>query len=873
LTLISAAVGALIIFTEQMDEYVRYVSTLDLDGSGGRMPLQIAVHMLAYAITCFVLVATARTISTPVSPERSPFLCRLQVVLEAIFVAVPSVVLVALPAKFIASPPGWLFWATVGVGSAGLAAAVFFCRGQQAFRRFQLSIAALVAGIPTLVLAVLLLLTAIDRKPIPWLLALITVVAAAGLIATVATVVLAKGPLELFRSSLSPLVITKVDALGALALVASATLVASFVVSPVGSATFLGIFPVLFVASATFLIVVSAIFAKGSAPVAILSTLVSVVVVMYALEGALPTREFRYKSEIPPELAAKLTADKSALLEIDEVTKARAIPQMREAFRAWLQVRRPKIEMYRAKGRSYPVFVVAAQGGGIYAAYHSALSLARLYDACPEFADHVFVLSGVSGGSLGSAVFAELVRGLPESVQNKPGAATEGCNPRKDAPRLEDKVKAFFKEDFLSPVLDTAMVFDIPRLIAPVLRFRLDRAYALEYAFEAAWRRAGVDGGAGYGLSAPFYGRWKPDSPAPALVLSTTGVNYGIPVLVSQISWSQVPRLRLRSWKEGRDGEDVKGLLRKLQAQDELTRDTTIADILDFRPDLQVATSTAVALSARFPYVTPPANIKRNDRIKTTSAVFDKIRVLELLDGAYFDNSGGSVAIDIVEDLERLLKWRRHDELLKDIKDDIKFELIRFTDRPAQRYGDANDDEHFELVAPILAFNSVRAARGAQLRGVRDLERTDESFVYLSDPWFLPPLNWVLSEATKREIEVRSFGPKAGAKEVCCRAIAPPRAPTENRRRRSNTSRDILMVAAWEDAKQFNALPGLEGWKVEQFVPSNQETFDKLLRLIKEGDDRIAVQGMDKGKGQAPQPEAPKVDAPKVEAPKVDAAK
>jgi hypothetical protein len=352
-------------------------------------------------------------------------------------------------------------------------------------------------------------------------------------------------------------------------------------------------------------------------------------------------------------------------------------------------------------------------------------------------------------------------------------------------------------------------------------------------------------------------------------------VNYGIPVLISQLSWSSVPRLRLRSWSEGRDGEEVKELLRRLQAQDERTHDTAIANILDFRPDLQIATSTAVALSARFPYVTPPANIKRNKTVKTTSTVFDKIRVLELLDGAYFDNSGGSVAIDILDDLERFLKWRRRDEQLKDIKDDIKFELIRFTDRPAQRYGDANDDEHFELATPILAFNSVRAARGAQLRGVRDLERTAESFVYLSDPWFLPPLNWVLSEATKREIDVRSFGPKAGAKEVCCRAIAPPRAPAENRRRRT-TSRDILMVAAWDDAKRLNALPEFEGWKVEQFVPNNEETFAKLLRLIKEGDDRVANLGV--GRGRSPGPDSPKADAPnanapKVEAPKIDAPK
>jgi hypothetical protein len=834
LTLISAAVGALIIFSPQVAEYVAYVSTLDLQQrEGGRLPVQIAAHILAYAITCFVLVATARTISTTVPRDRAAILCRIQVVMQAIFVAVPSVILVALPINAIATPPKQLFWVTVAVGSAALVATVFFWRRRE-FRAFQLAVTAVVAGIPTAIV-VALLLKSLASEPVGWLLPVIAVVAAAGLVASVATVVLARSPLEFFRSRLRPLSITKVDMFGVLALAVSGALVVSFMFRPVESANVLGMFPVLFMASTTFLIVVAAIFAKGSSPVAILSTLVSCVVVMHALDGQMPTREFRYKSDIPPELQAKGEAG----LDIGKVTKARGIPEMRDAFREWLTVRRPAIEAYRKKGKAYPVFVVAAQGGGIYAAYHSSLSLARLYDACPEFANHVFILSGVSGGSLGSAVFAELVRSVPESLQNKPGVASEGCNPRPGAPKLEDKVKAFFTADFLSPVVDSALVFDIPSLIVPWLRFGLDRAYALEYAFEDAWKRAGVDGRDKYGMTANFYGRWKPDSPAPALFLSTTGVNYGIPVLVSQIAWAQVPRLRLRPAGQGGNGDELTELLRRMRAQDERSRDTAIANILDFRPDLQVTTSTAIALSARFPYVTPPANIRRNDRIKTPIALYEKIKVLELLDGAYFDNSGGWVAIDILEDLERYLRSRRREEF-KEFKDDIKFQLVRFTDRSAQRYGNASDEEHFELITPLVAFNAVRLARGAQLRGVRELERTKENFIYLSDPWFQPPLNWLLSEATKRDIELRSGGPATPRSEVCCRVVAPPLAGGQPRIRPASP-REILLVADWEHAKEINDHPESAGWTVERFVPNNEAAFGKLLALVKDGDERNAA--------------------------------
>ena len=133
-------------------------------------------------------------------------------------------------------------------------------------------------------------------------------------------------------------------------------------------------------------------------------------------------------------------------------------------------------------------------------------------------------------------------------------------------------------------------------------------------------------------------------------------------------------------------------LFRRAQAQSERSGNSLIANLLDFRPDLQMSVSTAVALSARFPYVTPPANIKRSDKIEPASSFYNDITVLELLDGAYFDNSGGSVAIDLLDDLERYLRRRRpssprYEEFKEftEFTEDIRFHLVRFTDRPTQR--------------------------------------------------------------------------------------------------------------------------------------------------------------------------------------------
>ncbi|WP_340671948.1 hypothetical protein [Bradyrhizobium ottawaense] len=75
-----------------------------------------------------------------------------------------------------------------------------------------------------------------------------------------------------------------------------------------------------------------------------------------------------------------------------------------ESFRDWLR-QKPRLAEAERLGE-YPVFIVAAQGGGIYAANNAARFLARMQDLCPAFRQHLFAISGVSGGSVGSAIFA-----------------------------------------------------------------------------------------------------------------------------------------------------------------------------------------------------------------------------------------------------------------------------------------------------------------------------------------------------------------------------------------------------------------------------------------------------------------------------------
>ena len=65
--------------------------------------------------------------------------------------------------------------------------------------------------------------------------------------------------------------------------------------------------------------------------------------------------------------------------------------EVNEAFRQWITSRKD-LDAYRGK-KSYPVYIVAAEGGGLYAAYHTAKVLARLQDMCENFAQHVFAVT------------------------------------------------------------------------------------------------------------------------------------------------------------------------------------------------------------------------------------------------------------------------------------------------------------------------------------------------------------------------------------------------------------------------------------------------------------------------------------------------
>ena len=133
-----------------------------------------------------------------------------------------------------------------------------------------------------------------------------------------------------------------------------------------------------------------------------------------------------------------------------------------------------------------------------------------------------------------------------------------------------------------------------------------------------------------------------------------------------------------------------------------------------------------------------------------------------------------------------------------------------------------------------------------------DLDRTKQTLFYLSDPWFTPSLNWLLSRDTKVKIELRSNGEAKAKYEVCCLmkplpSAAPDPTPGDSRRKRRRAD-ETLLVAKWEEVKKLNDHPVQRSgdptqptWEVMKFVPNNAGAFETVLKLIKEGDEKVTL--------------------------------
>ncbi|MFN9618254.1 MAG: patatin-like phospholipase family protein [Synechococcaceae cyanobacterium] len=178
------------------------------------------------------------------------------------------------------------------------------------------------------------------------------------------------------------------------------------------------------------------------------------------------------------------------------------LPPLETSLAEWLNQkgRREAIEAQRGASK-WPLYVVSAQGGGVFAAYHAAKALALISEALPAFPDHLFAISGVSGGSVGATLYANALQ-----------QASSGRD-------LVERIDSTFEQDQLSPVLAAMLFPDAAQRFYPVPVPAWDRALGLELAFS--------DGGSRAPAPVSLEGSFYTGQQGPFLVLNTTEVQSG----------------------------------------------------------------------------------------------------------------------------------------------------------------------------------------------------------------------------------------------------------------------------------------------------------------------------------------------------------
>jgi hypothetical protein len=410
-------------------------------------------------------------------------------------------------------------------------------------------------------------------------------------------------------------------------------------------------------------------------------------------------------------------------------------PQLELVFQRWLNSRQDR-QKFADAGKRYPVYIIAAEGGGIYASYHLASYLARLQDTCPNFAQHVFAISSVSGGSLGGALFTALADKL---ANNEP---SRGCS-LENPPTFQSLTRSYFETDFLSPLMGALLFPDFLQRAVPFPVNVFDRARALEATFSTAWsktaRAHAALGGADNLFDRPLSGLLSPEKATPVLFLNTTSMETGARVTISPV------------------------LFETTHTAMHIARAMCLS-----RPvDIDLKLSSALSLSARFPWIAPVGWLERSSEPvgKCPKAPIDRGNRLYLADGGYFENSGIETAMELREQLRMYAKGA-----------DVKIIMFFVKDDFAMRWwlsdGELSHSGNGELLAPLKILLNTRIAR---TRSAHSRQGFDESIRWRRDlikiageEFFAPPeihhvvldgtksflpLGWRLSKEVMRNIE------------------------------------------------------------------------------------------------------------------------
>jgi hypothetical protein len=419
---------------------------------------------------------------------------------------------------------------------------------------------------------------------------------------------------------------------------------------------------------------------------------------------------------------------------------AGAAPTLDAAFKTWAN------SQHGGPG-PVPLVLVASDGGGIRAAYWTALVLDCLVRAAPagplpsatcagsrdaaaqrRAAGRVFLASGVSGGGVGFGAYAR---------QLLAGGLAPGW------------VDARLGHDFASPTVGWALFHDLPdHLLGAASRpggacaahlfggacLTQDRAAVLEETFDRVWPARGAQIG--------LRGAWasRAQSGAPLLVINATANGGHERVNVSAAN--------LSAWPSPEDA----GATRPDPTPLAGSRDAV--DLLCSASDLRV--STAALLGARFPYVSPSGRLSGSSCADGRSAVATPCGApcaTSMVDGGYADNTGLLTIDTLWPALRRLVV--AHNAVPGAVElAPVIVEIDNHYQAPGALLSGRTKTSFETVVPPATAFGVHGFIEGYAREQALHLAGRD-CVLTLSPalhPGLTAPLGWALSDATREEL-------------------------------------------------------------------------------------------------------------------------
>ncbi|GAB3505455.1 hypothetical protein GCM10027341_37130 [Spirosoma knui] len=287
--------------------------------------------------------------------------------------------------------------------------------------------------------------------------------------------------------------------------------------------------------------------------------------------------------------------DNTAVRQIDvPVSSSTQRPPVKAHFEQW-------IAAHRLEDRdTIPLILVAAEGGGIRALNWTAETLIRLDSIIPGFSRHVYALSGVSGGGVGTVFYTAFLRDVAESQRIS----------------QFDQFRKVIRDDYLSGV-SAALLF--PESVQRILPFPISSLERTKW-LEDSWADSYHDNLALNTLNESLTHLYQ----------TSTGYNYNLPSLLLNGTLAE-------------SGQKI--ITSNLKLDPSYFRDVvSTLDVLS----ADVPLKTAASLCSRFPVVTNGGLIQTDT---VTSGNRTQTYSGHVVDGGYFDNSGIETCMQLLNNL------------------------------------------------------------------------------------------------------------------------------------------------------------------------------------------------------------------------------